>query len=293
MIDFRPVRGFIVCKLPGAPNSVRALPLTETAQKHIEAMIEEQLPDFLSPELTRVAFDPTYRTDDESVIQIEGFRLPEHITNAIEVPREVPPFTRSDSLVDTKAVFYVGGDNAAFFQCRRRVHVFDRKIWFLLSGDSFDAKPDESLPLVIDRRIDAVLHEGDLYFKSFANTNPILDMMEYVSEATDEDIELFAGSDLFHCGADALKRRCTRLHRQQIRALVRGDAIHIVTVSELAEAAASVRYPLQVQDGKIVLPDRGPELTSLLRFLDDRVYKGPVSGDPMEANSARRRTSTG
>jgi hypothetical protein len=264
--------------------------MSAQAQQQLRRMVLEQRDNFISPDLERVAFDPTYKTDEESVLCIEGFTLQENIREAIDNHNEVPLFGGKDEVAQVKALFHVGSPEQVYFQCWRHFEVLSRKkIWLFLDGDSFDL--EERAPLVIDSRLDAVYWEGDLLFRSYGNANSMLDMLDYVSEATEQDIKSFAKLSIFGGSASELGKHCSNLHRRQIRALVQDGGLDSLTVDKLKAQAEGNAYKLQLKSGKVVMPTGGKALSELLSFLQDRVYLGPVTGRPLLANSARNRNS--
>lgn len=291
MEDFRPIQAFAICSPPGSPNSVRRLRLTDVATGRIEGIIAAQLSRYVDASLTKVAFDPTYHTEDTSVLWIEGFNLPDHVREAIANPREIPPFARGDEGLRVKALFYLGANGSVFFQCWRNFEVFDReKVWLLLTSDTFDVEPTNEPSLVISRRIDSVFTEGNLFFRSYANASTMLNLLDYVTEATETDIEGFVDLPIFRGDVRKLAERCSSLHRKQIRSLVQGNKLKDKRFADLYDRAASVNYDIPHEGDKILIPDTSKGLTELLGFLNDRIYLGPVTGSEMYANSARLRS---
>jgi hypothetical protein len=287
------VRSFVVCQFPGSSNAVRLLPVTAQAQEAIEEMIRSQCDSFIDPGLTRVDFDPTYITDDESVLCITGFELPEHIADTLSAPAEVPMLVKAEAeqIRKAKAIFHLDEDGNIYFQCWRNFSLLGRnKTWLLLSNQSLDLEVDKA-PIVLEHRLDAVLWGGDLLFRSFANTSSMLELLDYVIEATSDDIEELVRCDLFEGDFEAIILKCSRLQKRHIRVLVQGGLLGGHTFDELVAKAESVRYEIPQRDGKILLPNGGAALTELLQFLSDRVYCGPVTGESLVANSARRRAA--
>lgn len=283
-----PIDSFLICKIPGSTNAIRRLVMTDQAQSRLEAMLSEQEPAFTGPEIVRVPFDPTYKTDEESVLEIKNFDLPEHIVEALANRNEVPIFEANQNVDTTvKAAFHVGANGTIYFQCWRNVDAFGRqRIWLLLTGDTFQV--EDKTPLVLERRIDAIFLPGDLLFKSMANTSTMLELINYVAEATADDINSFATNPLFTAEDDLLDR-CSKSQRKYVRLLIQTDILKGQTVDSLLLKAAEVGYSMEVSDGKIVIPGGGTALSDLLSFLNERIFKGILSGTSMLANSARKR----
>jgi len=263
--------------------------VTAAAQAGIHGTLVDRAPRFVAEAITRVRFDPNYSTEDDTVLWIEDFRLPAHIEEAMVAPLEVPHFDPTRELGKVKALFHVDVDGNVFFQCWRNVVTLTTKLWFLLHGDTFDVEGRP--PLVIDRKVDAVFHEGNLLFVSYGNTAAMIDLLEYVSEATNDDIAGFVSHPLLRGNAEEIVAACSKSHRKQIRQLVQSGALsnNSVNIADLESKAREVDCDIEIQDGRLVIPCGGRSLTDLLRFLTDRYYRGPVSGRTYYANSARQR----
>jgi hypothetical protein len=270
------------------------LPLTQQAQESIEAVCREQEPLFFGDndrEIERVPFDPTYRTDEETVLCIEGFELPPHIADAVSIPEEVARFEAGTEAGAVKSAFHVGAGGRIYFQCWRNIEVLGRsKLWLMLSGQTFDI--ERKTPLVLERKLDAIYDDGTLLFKSTPTTSAMLGLLNHVAAATDEDIQAFVSDSMFTGDFNEISARCSHLQRRQIRLLIQSGQLAEQTVENLSAAAEEVGYDLPVDGGMIVIPPRGLALSELLSFLTERIYRAPFSGDSMVAGSARKRRRT-
>lgn len=286
--DLGPLDSFAVCRLAGAPNSVRRLMLDAVAQTRVGEMVRDHIPQFIADNLNRVPFDPTFQADDEHVICIEDFELSEYVREAISTPDEVPVFSTSEAVASVKFIFHVGRGGRIAFQCWRNFDLLGRqKILSLLSRDTFEL--EERTPFVIERRIDAVYWDGSLFFRSYANVSSMLDMMNYVAEATGEDIEAFVTCGVFDGEADALTARCSSLNRRRIRAIILSRLLDGQTVEGLADKAMEVDYAIPQRNGKIAIPAAGQALSDLLCFLGEKIYRGPITGRTFLSLSSRHR----
>ncbi|MGC1274026.1 MAG: hypothetical protein WBC44_09990 [Planctomycetaceae bacterium] len=286
--DVGPLDSFAVCRIAGAPNSARRLKLDVVAQTRLGEMAREHIPHFIADDLNRVPFDPTFQSDEEHVICIEDFELPEYVRDAIATPDEVPVFSTHESVAGVKSLFHVGREGRVVFQCWRNFDLLGRrKILSLLSQDTFEL--ESRTPFVIERRIDAVYWDGRLFFRSYANVSSMLEMVNYVAEATNDDIEAFVASDIFDGDASGMCARCSGLNRRRIRAIISSGLLAGQTVDGLCQNAIEVDYAITLRDGKIAIPASGQALSDLLCFLGEKIYRGPITGQPLLSLSSRRR----
>ena len=281
------VQSYALLDLSGSPNTVRRLELAEPAQAVVEKLVRDAIPKFTDPELTRVKFDPTYKTDDESVLCIEGYELPEHYVDSLATPSEdVPKLEETARFRRAKALFHDNEEGQVVFQSARRFDLFrfDKK-YFLCDGTTFVV--DERPSLVIGDAADAVYDGERLLFNSTFTTGSFLPLGNHITEATSKDIEILVGSELFSGDATRIAESGTRTIKQKIRLLVMSESLKGFSIEDVLNIAEQTGYSLPVENGKIALPESNRELSDVLSFFTDKMYLGPFSGQTLVANSVR------
>lgn len=287
----KPVSSYAVCAIPGSRTAIRRVVVTPQAQDRVTGIIDTCLPTLVDESLERVPFDPTYTASEGEVIEIPDFELPEDIAEPFENATEIPQFKEDPEIKRVRFIIHADAAGNMFFQCSRNFSLLRKKQHlFRLVDNGFDIDTGGK-PLIIDEKIDAVLWNGDLLFQNHGNTSGMLGLLEYVTEATDEDIKSLTDHPLFSGDSVSIGRDCGKLQRKYIRSIVQSGSLDgIVDVDDLATRADLVGYALPVEQGKVAIPSSGKPLTGLLHFLKERLYRGPVTDDLMVANSARRRT---
>ncbi len=285
MVDFAGLKSYIVFRSTGE-DVVKQVPLVQNAQKRTAELLKPTLPIFFSDSVEQVAFDPTFSTDEESVMKIAGFDLPDYIKSVLDTPEDVANFTSSDNMRNAKILFHVDSTKTVYFQCWRNFALFsNNRLSLLLRQGAFDVNTSTSL--VVDGKVDVIYFDGDLFFKSYATANAVMSLLDYVTEATRDEVNDFVGHRSI-TGDASLADDCNSVQRKLIKSINSKGFLDLIDVNDLKQTADEHGISLTIENGKVVLPEKGPELTKVLRFLNDQVYKGPISGDTLLSNSSRR-----
>ncbi len=82
----------------------------------------------------------------------------------------------------------------------------------------------------------------------------------------------------------------SRNARKYMASLLRSGVLRNHTAQTLRKASTGTQLEIEVRDDKVVMPTGSGEITELMRFVNDRRYVGPVSGDAFITNSRRPAT---
>lgn len=231
-----------------------------------------------------VAFDPGYKLNDDECFEIRDFPIDEDLLSFCRQPLTADRVQAAD--FDALPIHGIVGYDFSNRQRKLYFQNFDtRKI--LVPGRRFALLPmaDPSTfqeltqpVLLLDTHISAVWDDGLLRFKSFHLAKQLFDLSAYFTEATDEQIEAFASHNRLQCANTArFKGVCNTWSRTKIALILRGGILDRATGDSIRAAAAEVEYALQMDGDRIVLPEEKRELRALLQFLDEDIYRGPIS----------------
>ena len=183
---------FVILGEYGNPLVVRRIQMQKRLQKELTELFGQQAAEFLNPNHQIVPFDSSYKPDEQEILEIAQYALPQEIADAAAHPHQVDPFTFEDNF-KIKAIIATEhdatrGSTAAYFQVMNKTKILNRGngLAILLSGNTFK-KLDEP-GLTLDTKLSAVYQNANLYLKSFAVVNRFLDLNDYFREATDEEI---------------------------------------------------------------------------------------------------------
>ena len=178
------------------------------------------------------------------------------------------------------------GPGRVLIQNFTRAQSLSRRTMLTFTGETFTQLEEPSL--LIGSKIDGIIESGSLNFKKFNVIKQVFDLFDVYREATDNDIRQFSNSpnveiedfDLFCAGANKTARKL-------IFSVQRSRILETKTADEIQQLARAVDIDIPVRDGKILL-EPGRELTSYLKFLDNSIYRSPVTNERWMANSRRR-----
>lgn len=231
-----------------------------------------------------VEFDPGYKLHDDECFEIHDFPMSEDLLGFCRQPLSAERVEASDfaELPINGIVGYdfSGGQRKLYFQNfdSRRVLIPGRRFALLPMADASTFKQLTKPVLLLDAHITAVWDNGVLRFKSFHLAKQLFDLSTYFTEATDEQITQFVSHSRLQC-ADTTRftGACNTWSRTKIALILRGGILDHATGEIIREAAAAVEYEVQMDGDRIVLPEEKNELRSLLQFLDEDIYRGPIS----------------
>ena len=180
-----------------------------------------------------------------------------------------------------------GGNNRLLIQAFAASQRLSRKMAFISSANTFDRI--DTAAFTLSTNIDVVIEAGLIKFKSYHIAKRVLDLSVHYKEATDADIRAFAQHPLIQVEADALIGIASQPLRKLISSVQSSGVLDNEDADTLS-AKANGLVPLNVEEGKVVVPLNKAELRDLMAFLDHKIYRSPVDDDPYETNSHRKRT---
>lgn len=270
--------------------------LSSDVQADLTALLRQQEINFNANGLDEIPFDGKYKPDPGEVLLIEEFDDIDGLSEAVASPLSITEILPTPEVFDTiKALFsgYIGSDGIPVVL----LQYFDKKRVISTNGLSiFHAsnvyKKIEGIGLTIDTKITAIIREKSLKFQSFHLLRQIFDLSAYYKEATDVDIQQFAGLSCLSVNNSAqLLTISDSWVRRKLWLISQSQILQKVPVCDIKAVAAEFSIQLEtiVNDGteKIVIPDTKKDLKTFLRFLDEDYYKSPLLQNRYLTNSKR------
>ncbi|MEW5929504.1 MAG: Kiwa anti-phage protein KwaB-like domain-containing protein [Gemmatimonadota bacterium] len=274
---------------------VRRLPLSHEARTEISGILNRAANALSSPELEQIAFDGRCRPDDDEVLTIRNFELPELIRTALGDPLscEALKLSNHERAPAVRALFTGSPDaSRVVFQAFRPNQFLTRSgLSLLFRNDMYSTL--ETPGLNVRNDVDLVFQNDQVFFRSFQTARSVLDLNNYFREATDDELHAFAATVRFDNPASFERNADTQVRRRV--ALIRYNGIlEAFTPSAIHQAAVDHGIPLRIaHDGEnevLVFPDNKKQLKEVLKFLDEDYYRGPVTGKAYVSNSKSSRS---
>jgi len=214
------------------------------------------------------------------------------IANPLSVP-EIAPVTRE--LEGINALFTgraEGTKKIALIQSFDKRKIISNKGLSIFHAANVFRKV-EGVGLTLGTGLSAILEDKKLSFFSFHSARQIFDLTQYFKEATDEDLNEFAASNLvkvedvsnFVATSDTWVRR-------KVALVMQSGILEKIELEATKTAALifgiNIQTEINGENVALVLPQDKRELKKLLRFLDEDYFQSVLSSTLHLSNSKRR-----
>jgi hypothetical protein len=282
----------------GHPRAVYRMDIQQELQQELEEFFQKHANQFLDDNLTVVPFErENFHPDETEILQIRPYDLPEFLYEPLQnsVGWPVLPLD-NETLSRVYCVFSYDADKESLvFQVITKAQRLNRNGWnIVLRNDVFTRLSDPGI--VLSGTCHAVYRDDALYFKSLWWLKQIIDISDYYRAATEADVDRFSElSTIKVQNIDALKKRSGQWVRTRLAYILDSGILSAYTPQQLSTKAHEFGVNLEIVDGekgqgKLLIPESPNELRSVLKFLEEEYYDGPITGAAYEANSKRRRS---
>lgn len=269
-------------------GSIRKVLLTDEAVRDIVALWEPSYTKFVRDEITEVAFDGSYKPDKDEVLYVT-MGLPDSFA---DIPDNTNNYNEVAIPGDSIKTICLYHDGNYYFQNFMNNYILKTSnIPLIWSGDTFK-KFDEQKAFTIEETVNAIYHNGKLYFRSYASARQIFDLSAFYTEATNADIDNVFGNDVF-AGTDCewMKENSDSVMRKQIKSIEDSGILAglNVTTKKFKSWAKKAGIPEGVYNtGNLVFPKNKKECKVILSFLNDDIFEGHFTKSIYLSNSKRR-----
>ncbi|MGB4181525.1 MAG: Kiwa anti-phage protein KwaB-like domain-containing protein [Bacilli bacterium] len=279
----------------GNENPVQLLEVDKPTQMAICSSFAEAAVPLLSGKQI-VTFNGNYKPNEDEVLSICNFHLPEIISDAIRNPLGLQTFSYDkDAEPDIRAVF-VGerteADNTeiftvAFQRFRKEQYLSTKKFSLFFEENTF--KRETRWGIGITDTIDCVLIQNELRFSSYYYARQIFDLSEHYRSATDAEVQSFSELELLSIvDKDQFQSMADTWIRSKIAVINDSGVLKNNKASKIKRLAKNCGLEITVENEKIVIPADKKKLKGILGFLDEEVYKGVFTEDTYITNSKRK-----
>ena len=243
-----------------------------------------------------IPFDGSYKPNDDEVLSICNFVMPDSITDAVRNPLGLQSLGYSkDVEPDIRAVF-IGertetgtseSFNIAFQRFRKEQYLSTKK--FNLYFDSNTFKRENRWGIAISDTIDCLFASTELQFLSYFYARQVFDLSEYYRSATDSEVRSFTSVEILNIeDSGQFQVMADTWVRRKIATINDSGVLQNNSANKIREIAQKCGLDITVKNGKLVIPADKKKLKEILGFLDDEVYKGAFSEETYITNSKRK-----
>lgn len=263
-------------------NNVKKIDLLQSITNDIRNIFINNSNRIKTSNTEEILFDGNYRIDDEEVLYVE-FPLSENLREANTNSIALDNLDLSNDNI--KALFWIENDIYYFQNFDRRKLLQNKNILFW-SSTSYNKFSENGL--IVENTVNAIYENGKFYFKSYANANKIISLMDFFQEASASVIDEFANNSLLNMDVNWLKNESNSTIKKQITLIHKSDILSTTTLQKITRSARKFNFDgLEIENDRIKLPNDKKKCKDILCFLNEQYYIGLITGKKFRTNSKR------
>ena len=279
---------FIAHTSDGQP-AVKRVVLDADIQGTVEGIFVDQHDAFTRDVLEEIPFVREYRPGADELFIIPTDQVPgvEPFLDAVDAnPLDIAELGGDNpASINTKALF-VKVDERVLVQKFTIGQVLSRRFLLGLQGNAYRRVVDTTFAL--GSSLAFVVEDGLIKFRNLQNMRSIMEMGEVYRAATEADVRQFADHPNFLIDdIDNFVGIVDQPSRKIIGSIIGSALLDNFGPEVIQRAAEETGLTIKMQDNRIVIPNDRREVKTLLQFLDESRYVGPLTGIPLIANSKR------
>ena len=190
-----------------------------------------------------------------------------------------------------KSIFWYDEDRFLFQTFSKRNMLSRKTILKKEFGNEFAKMQDNAF--VIDDKVNAIYENGKLYFHSYTSANQIFSLIDYVTEATNSEIDSFGEHESLEVDTVKIKNIANVKTRRLIKSLSSTGNIDAFTSKALRTKKGLLKeYGVDAQldvTGKLILPTNNvAALNRVLDFLNEDIFRGAITNNLYRSNSKKK-----
>lgn len=278
----------------GTQTSLLQVPLYQDLQDNLADNWQTQYSTFID-DIHEIDFNFGYKLEEDECFRLSDYELPDWIAEEdSETIRDIDTIRTNEELTDyiKGTVAFVRNDRneeLMLFQNFTRSQVIRPGRFLLLGRDTYEGI--ERPGLILNEKLSAVYlsTESKLLFRSFRNVNTFLPLADFYKEASEQEIrEILNHNLLAPEDPDATATSATQWSRKRFAMLRDSRVLDQYSANEIEGRSNGYDVEIHISQGKIVFPADKPEAKKILQFLNEEIFRGPITETLYETNSKRQ-----
>jgi len=282
---------FAACRHNGSLVA-RRIRLDSTVQVSITDLFALQEENFRNGVDTEVNFNGEWNPEDNEIFTIDVPIEAEIFEDAVNANATSIQDIDISNFVeeDIRAIFTGFNNNGVTIVLVQRFTSmqFLQKKWALLySKNAFRRLSEPSFSL--DTTLTCIIENAKIKFKSHHKLRSIINMQDIYKEATDQEVSSFCHHNSIKVdNVDVfLNDVADQTIRKLIGAILTSRILDKYSVCDINNAANKVGVIIDIDNNKIIMPDKRADVKNLLRFLDDSLYEAALTHTRYVTNSKK------
>ena len=283
-----------------AQRSLLGIPLHQGLQRLIAQDWESQLTRFVD-EVEFIVFEPGYKTERHQCFEVSPFPLPEWLNAGdtvgfenLDVLDTSNRLARSISAIVARARTD-DDEEILLFQNFTQSRVirpvrflsFDWHAWLMDQHTNVNV---ERPGLILDNKLSAIyqITGESLRFRNYRTVNTFLPLSDFYREASEQDIMDVLSHPLFAPeNVEIYVSESNEWFKKRFAMLRDSDILDEFSAKEIKARSEGYEVSVTLVNDRIVFPSEKQDAMQLLKFLNEELYKGPITERLYEANSRR------
>ena len=235
-------------------------------------------------------FDGNIVSRNGENITYVNYNLPEDFLRVPDNQADMSEYNINEDV--PKSIFYYV-DGKFYFQIFNKKNMLQRKMVLQLFEDGKVFTKMNNTAFIVEDKVHAIYENGKLYFQSYTIANQIFSLIDFVTEATNTEIESFGEIKGIDVSAENIKHIANIKTRQLIKLLSRTNNITtFMRKASRTKTSLLKKYGINAQingDNELVLPtDNVVELNRTLEFLNEDIFRGVITDSLYRSNSKKK-----
>lgn len=270
------------------------IPMHQALQDELAETWQDQYDHFMGDDIQEIEFNAGYQPEEHERFALIEYILPDWIAGEdSQSVHDLDEINNHQEVIDyiTGVVAFCRGEDGlevVLFQNFSRSHVIQPGRFLFLQNDTYESSQHPGLSL--DRKLSAVYltEEEKLLFQSFRTVNTFLPLADFYEEASEQEIrDVLEHERLAPEDADALAVNANQWFRKRFAMLRDSGVLDQFTARQIQIRSNGYDVNIHISQGKIVFPAEKPAAKRLLQFLNEELYRGPITETLYETNSKR------
>jgi hypothetical protein len=270
-------------------NTVKYISLNEDVVNDIRNIFISGAARLKTAEMEEDEFNGDIMARKGENITYVNFFLPDDFSRIPDNQADMSEYNIEEDI--PKSIFWYE-EGRYLFQVFNKRNILKRKTVLKVEyGNSF-AKMQEKA-FVIEEKVNAIYEDGKFYFQSYTSANQIFPLLDFVTEATNGEIDSFGENENLEANAVRIKDIANVKTRRLIKVLSSTTNVSTFIGKSLRTKKSLLKkYGIKAQinnEGKLILPTHNvSELNRTLEFLNEDIFRGVITNSLYKSNSKKK-----
>lgn len=277
----------------GSENELLQIPLHQELQSELAKTWQSQYESYIS-NINEVDFDAAYNLEESERFRISNYIFPDWLKDIDSTSiRDFELISTNESQIETIkcVVAFARNEQKAevvLFQKFSRSHIIKPGQFLFITNNTYESARRPGL--ILDDKLSALYlkDQKKLLFHNFRATNTFLPLGNYYKEATEEDVrKVLSHKKIEAEDIEAMATDTNQWFRKRFAMLRDSKILDKYTAEEIKSHSKGYEVNVQVRDKKIIFPRDRAEAKRLLQFLNEELFRGPITNTLFETNSKK------